>query len=174
MGRLSYYKGIDYLLRAMKKVDAKLIIVGAGPLEEKLKGLISKMGIGDRIVFLGRVGDDELINLYNACAVFALPSIYKSEAFGVVLIEAMACGKPIISTELGTGTSWVNQDGKTGFVVKPRNVKSLITAINKILENRGLAKELGENARKRVIAKFTLEKMIEKHKNLYKDLYKNL
>lgn len=170
VGRLSYYKGVDYLLRAMKKVDANLIIVGTGKLEEKLKWLSRKIGIEDKIIFLGKVGDDELVDLYNACAVFALPSIYKSEAFGIVLIEAMACGKPIVSTELGTGTSWVNQNRKTGFVVEPGNAKSLTTAINKILKDRGLAKEFGENARKRVIREFTLKKMIEHHKDLYKNL----
>jgi len=96
-----------------------------------------------------------------------LPSIFKSEAFGIVLIEAMASGTPVISTELGTGTSWVNIDGKTGFVVPPKNSKALTGAIKKILENKNLAQEFGQNALKRAQEKFSLKKMLSKISAVY-------
>ena len=112
--------------------------------------------------------EDKLINYYHACSILVLPSIFRSEAFGLVLIEAMACQKPVISTELGTGTSFVNQDGVTGFVVPPKDNRALVRAIKKILENKKMAEEFGQNAFKRVKEEFSLEKMLEKVATVYR------
>ncbi|GAH85397.1 unnamed protein product, partial [marine sediment metagenome] len=117
-------------------------------------------GLENKIFLLPALIGEKLTNFYRACTVFVLPSIFKSEAFGIVLIEAMACRKPIISTELGTGTSFVNQDGITGFVIPPKDSQTLAQTIKKILENQKLARELGQNGFKRVIKEFSLEKML--------------
>ena len=169
VGRLNYYKGLEYLIEAMKDVGANLVIVGGGPEKENLEFRIKNLELKN-VYFLPFQSEDELINYYHACSIFVLPSIFKSEAFGLVLIEAMACGKPLISTELGTGTSFVNQDGVTGFVVPPRNSQALAQAIKKILENKKIAQEFGQNARNRAIQEFSLEKMLKKVSEVYKSV----
>ncbi|MER3570478.1 MAG: hypothetical protein C4348_02685 [Patescibacteria group bacterium] len=170
VGRLSYYKGVQYLIEAMKNVEANLVIIGEGPKKKELELKIRNLGLEKKVFFFPFQSEEDLINFYYACSVFVLPSIFKSEAFGLVLIEAMACGKPVISTELGTGTSFVNQDGVTGFVVPPRDSKALAEALEKILKNKNLAQTLGRNARERVKKEFSLEKMIEKTITLYKNI----
>jgi len=170
VGRLNYYKGVEYLIEAMKEVEANLVIIGEGPERKNLEFRIKNLGLGDKIFFLPFQKEDELVNYYHACSVFVLPSIFKSEAFGLVLIEAMACGKPVVSTELGTGTSFVNQDGVTGFVVPPKDSQALVKALQKILENKKLAQEFGQNARNRVIEEFSLEKMLIGILEVYKKI----
>jgi rhamnosyl/mannosyltransferase len=167
VGKLSYYKGVAYLLEAMKEIEANLVIIGDGPFKAKWKAKAQELGLEKKVFFLPFMKERELINFYHACSVFVLPSIFKSEAFGIVLIEAMACGKPVISTELGTGTSFVNQDGVTGFVVPPKNSQALAKAIKKILENKKLAQELGQNGLERVKKEFSLEKMLERISAVY-------
>ena len=169
VGRLSYYKGVDYLIEAMKEIKANLVIIGQGLMEKDLKLKIKNLRIKNKVFFLPHLEEKGLINFYKACSVFVLPSIFKSEAFGIVLIEAMACGTPIISTELGTGTSWINVNNKTGLVVPPKNSKALAQAIKKILENKELARKLSQNALKRAKEKFTQEKMLKSYENLYKE-----
>lgn len=170
VGRLSYYKGITYLLRAMRTVEANLVIVGSGEKRRELEKLSIGLGVSERVHFLGWVSKRRLISLYNACSVFVLPSIYKSEAFGIVLIEAMSCGKPVISTELGTGTSWINQNEETGLVVPPKNPDALASALNAVWKDKKKAREMGVKARQRVSEKFTLGKMMARHIKLYKNL----
>ena len=169
VGRLNYYKGLGYLIEAMKDIGASLVIVGGGPEKENLESRIKNLELKN-VYFLPFQSEDELINYYHACSIFVLPSIFKSEAFGLVLIEAMACGKPLISTELGTGTSFVNQDGITGFVVPPKNSQALAQVIKKILENKKMAQEFGQNARNRAIQEFSLEKMLKKVSEVYKSV----
>ncbi len=170
VGRLNYYKGLGYLAEAMKDVEAKLIIIGEGPEKKNLEFRIKNLKLEDKIYFLPFQLRKELINFYKACSVFVLPSIFKSEAFGLVLIEAMSCGKPVISTELGTGTSFVNQNGVTGFVVPPKNSKALSQAIQKIIENKKLAEEFGQNGVKRVKELFSKEKNLEKITSIYEKM----
>jgi rhamnosyl/mannosyltransferase len=171
VGRLNYYKGLHYLIEAMKDVKANLVIVGEGPEKSHLISYISNLKLENRIFLLPFQPEDELVNYYLACSVFVLPSIFKSEAFGLVLIEAMACQKPVISTELGTGTSFVNRDGVTGFIVPPRDSKALAQAINKILSDKELAQKFGKNAENLVIENFSLQKMIEKTKKVYQTIF---
>jgi len=170
VGRLNYYKGLNYLIEAMKKIDANLVIIGQGPEEKSLKIKVKRLKLGNRIFFLPFQDERALINFYKGAKLFVLPSIFKSEAFGIVLIEAMACGKPVISTELGTGTSFVNQDGATGFVVPPKDSRALAQAIKEILENKKLAQEFGQNARNRAIQEFSLEKMLKRVSEVYKSV----
>jgi len=171
VGRLNYYKGVHYLIEAMKDAKANLVIIGEGPEKSNFISQISKLKLENKIFLLPFQPEEELVNYYHACDVFVLPSIFKSEAFGLVLIEAMVCGKPVISTELGTGTSFVNQDGITGFVVPPRDSKALAETINKILSDKELAQKFGKNAENIVIENFSLQKMIEKTKSIYKEFF---
>ena len=170
VGRLNYYKGVQYLIEAMKDIKANLVIIGEGSEISKLKVQISKFKLGNKIFFLPHLNEKDLINFYQACSVFVLPSIFKSEAFGIVLIEAMACRKPVVSTELGTGTSFVNQDRITGFVVPPKNSQALAQAIKKILEHKKLAEKFSQNSLEKVKKEFTFSQMLERLARIYQNL----
>jgi rhamnosyl/mannosyltransferase len=170
VGRLRYYKGLDYLVQAMRDVSATLLLVGSGPEEDHLRALVDASGVGGRVHFLDDVGDEQLPAFYQAADVFVLPSSHRSEAFGIVLIEAMAAGTPVISTELGTGTSWVNQDGVTGLVVPPRNAEALAAAINRMLEDEGLRREMGARAQDRARAEFDLPVLVDRVMAVYEQV----
>lgn len=170
VGRLVYYKGIEFLLKAMIKVDAKLVIIGQGVLEEKLKKLTKKLNIGDKIAWIKRVNDSELVAYYHSCELFVLPSVEKTEAFGIVQLEAQACGKPVVSTNLVTGVPFVNLHEKTGLVVPPREPEALAQAINKLLNEPILREKYGKNGEERVEREFTKETMIKKIYNLYREV----
>ena len=169
VGRLVSYKGVEYLLRAMEEIEARLWIIGVGPLEESLKHLAAERGLAERVRFLGQVSEAELVAYYHACDVFVLPSITNAEMFGVVQLEAMACGKPVISTDLPTGVSWVNQHEKTGYVVPRENVEELAKAIRRLLGNARLRAEMGEAGRMRVEENFTSTKMAEALLQVYQE-----
>lgn len=169
-GRLVYYKGLEYLIEAMKFIKINLVIIGEGPLKGKLQSQVSKLKIENKVFFLPFQKEEVLINFYYACLFFVLPSILKSEAFGLALIEAMACGKPIISTELGTGTSFVNQNGITGIIIPPKNIKLLISAIKNLLENKKIIKNFGKNALKRVSEEFSFKKFLQSTKENYQQI----
>lgn len=178
VGRLSPYKGLIYLLQAIKIVSKRrkdfiLFIVGDGELRKKLEKMVKDLEIENFVKFTGKVSDKELIKFYNLCDIFILPSIHKSEAFGISQLEAMACGKPVISTNLeGSGVPWINQHMKTGLVVEPKNPNELANAILYLLKNEKLRKRFGRNARKRVLKFFTQQKMIAETISLYSSLYK--
>ena len=170
VGRLVSYKGVEFLIRALEGLKARLWIAGAGPLQGELESLVEEKGLGDRVEFLGQVSDEDLIAYYHACDVFVLPSITNAEMFGVVQLEAMACSKPVISTDLPTGVPWVNQHGKTGFVVPPGNAVELAHAIGLLLSNRKLREEMGEAGRERVEQHFTSTKMAEAMLQVYQEM----
>lgn len=170
VGRLVYYKGLEHLIRAMQMVDAGLLVLGQGPLEGQLKNLVGRLGLSDKVIFVGPVGDKELVDYYHACDVFVLPSDRKSEAFGIVQLEAMAAGKPVVSTDLPTGVPWVNQHGKTGLVVQPGAPAALALAINMLLDNPVTSLELGANGRRRVLEHFSMGQMVQNTLRLYEEL----
>ena len=120
--------------------------------------------------FSWRSDDDELAALYRACNIFVLPSVTRQEAFGVVQLEAMAAGKPVVSTDLGTGVGWVNRDGETGFVVPPRDPSRLRDAIARLLGDTALQKSMGEAAAKRSARPLRVERMIDDTLSLYRDV----
>jgi glycosyltransferase involved in cell wall biosynthesis len=170
VGRLVYYKGIEYLIDAMAEVlNVSLVIVGRGRLAQELKNRARASSAPDRIHFTGKVSEEQLRTLYHTCECLVLPSVARAEAFGSVLIEAMACGKPVISTELGTGTSWVNRDGETGFVVPPRNPSALAAAIRRIVQDDDLRRRLGDNARS-WIQQFDCGRVAEKTLSVYQNV----
>ena len=162
VGLLRYYKGLSFLIEAMPQIAAKLLIVGQGPQGEEWQTLTRRLGLDDKVAFLGRVSEEELIALYHAGDVFVLPSIHRSESWGAVQIEAMSCGKPVVCTELGTGTSFVNVDGVTGRVVPPRDAAALATAINALLGDEAMRRAMGARARERAQQEFSLETMVER------------
>jgi glycosyltransferase involved in cell wall biosynthesis len=170
VGLLRYYKGLGYLLEAMKEVEATLLVVGSGPMLETWEADAEKLGVKDRVAFIGGVKDEFLPAFYQACDLFVLPASHRSEAFGVVQIEAMACGKPVVSTELGTGTSFVNLHEQTGLVVPPRDPHALAQALQQLLADEGLRLEMGARGRERATDEFSSEVMIDRVLDVYRDV----
>ena len=124
IGRLRHYKGVDVLIRAMRTVnDAHLLIVGDGPMLRDLQKLAGTQQLADRITFLGGCPEPEALAARYAAQLFLLPSTNRAEALGIVQLEAMACRLPVICTELGTGTSYVNRHEETGLVVPPNDFR---------------------------------------------------
>ena len=163
VGRLRYYKGLDDLIRALPQIaNAKYVIVGDGPLYDEWKQLARSMGVADRVFFAGEVSDLELPYYYAACDLFVLPANARAEAFGTVIVEALAAGKPVVSTEVGTGTSWVNIHGQTGLVVPPQDPSALAAAINRLLNDEQLREQMGHAAQARASEEFTVERMIDR------------
>jgi rhamnosyl/mannosyltransferase len=170
VGRLTQYKGVPYLLEAMRKSPGRLLIVGAGELEGQLRSQVERDNLSTKVHFLGELGEEEMIPFLHGCDLLALPSITRNEAFGLVQLEAMACGKPVVSTYLETGVPYVNQSGVTGFVVPPRNSEALAGAINRLLEDERLRARMGIEGRKRVAREFTKGKMARETLKLYEEL----
>ena len=170
VGRLRYYKGLDYLIDCLPDLPATLLIVGDGPMRMAWQARAEQRGVAGRVAFLTDVNDADLPAYYAACDIFVLPSSQRSEAFGAVLLEAMAAGKPLVSTELGTGTSWVNQDGVTGLVVPPADPPALAAAIGRLLADPDLRQRMGQAGRARAAAEFSLERMLGHIDALYREL----
>jgi glycosyltransferase involved in cell wall biosynthesis len=168
-GRLRYYKGLQFLIAAMPQIqaEARLIIAGIGPQEAALKALTARLDLAERVIFAGEVSDAELPAYYAGADIFVLPACERSEAFGLVQLEAMAAAKPVISTELGTGTSYVNKDGETGLVVAPSNPSALAGAVNKLLQEPELRQAMGQRGQARARAEFSLTKMVDRLEEIY-------
>jgi rhamnosyl/mannosyltransferase len=169
VGRLRYYKGLDTLIRALPRIPARLLVVGTGPMEEEWKALAREIGVSDRIAWLGEVPDADLPTIYQLVDLFVLPASHSSEAFGLVQVEAMAAGLPVVCTELGTGTSYVNQHGITGLVVPPRDADALCHAVNQLIEDPDLRMRMGASARDRSL-EFDLDIMVDRVLELYQDV----
>ncbi|WP_297766479.1 glycosyltransferase [uncultured Muriicola sp.] len=170
LGRLINYKGFEYLIEAAKDFDEDIVTIvgGVGKLERELKQRINNNNLQDKVVLLGKIPFNELGAYYRACDLFCLPSITKNEAFGLVQIEAMAFGKPIVSTNIdGSGVPWVNKNNVTGKVVSPKNSKEIAIAINSILSNEQTIKRYSQNCIKRYNELFTKDKMILEFTKLY-------
>jgi rhamnosyl/mannosyltransferase len=160
LGRHVYYKGFEFLIRAVAQAPhAGLILGGEGPLTEHLRRIAREAGVADRVSFVGRVPDAELPAYYHACDVFCLPSVEPAEAFGIVQIEAMASGKPVLCCELHNGVTWVNQHGVTGLVVPPADSAALARALTLLGEDVPLRTRLGAQARQRALSTFTRDAM---------------
>ena len=174
VGRLVYYKGLEYLIQAMQEIDARLMIIGEGPLERKLKLQAKLRGVCTKIIWLRDISDDHLPIYYQACDVFVLPSCEKSESFGLVILEAQASGKPVVTTDLPTGVTFTNLHQRTGLVAAAKDSVSLASAINCLLASKQLRDSYGRRARKRVKRKFTKERMSREIADLYKALVRTL
>jgi rhamnosyl/mannosyltransferase len=170
VGRLVYYKGLDVLVEAMAAAPGTLLLAGEGPLEDDIRRRAADRGVIDRVHFLGRVADADLPAYYDASDVFVLPSIAKTETFGVVQLEAMAAGRPVISTGLPTGVPWVNQDGVSGLVVPPGDAAALAAAIVRLGADAALRGGLGAGARRRAESLFSIDRMIDAFKGVVDDV----
>jgi rhamnosyl/mannosyltransferase len=168
VGRLVYYKGIEYLIRAIKEVDANLIVIGNGPLLGRLGREAQIHGVADRVFFLGTT--QETLPYYHACDVFVLPSVARSEAFGIVQLEAMAAGVAVINTQLASSVPFVSVHGVTGLTVPPADSQALAKAINCLLGNSELRARFGEAARCRVKREFDASLMGSRTVELYKEV----
>jgi rhamnosyl/mannosyltransferase len=170
VGRLRYYKGLHFLIEAMPRIDQQtiLLIGGDGPERTNLEQLALRYGVRERIHFLGEIPEPELAALYHAADLFVLPSHLRAEAFGIVQTEALASGLPIISTELGTGTSYVNLNQQTGLIVPPADPEALALAINMLAADPDLRRSYGEAGRQRARALFSIPVMLEKVEQLYR------
>lgn len=171
IGRFGRYKGLDYLVRAIALLPDNyfLVLIGDGPERVRIESLVTDLQLEKRVLRLDHVPYDGLPEYYSSADVFVLPSIDRGEAFGLVAVEAMACGVPVVTTELGTGTSFHNINGVTGRVVPPRNERALADAIAEICEDRD--KFDAETIRKRA-KEFSVERFSENIKSLFFEVLK--
>jgi rhamnosyl/mannosyltransferase len=163
VGRLVSYKGLDVLVRAVKGTELNVVIAGGGPLRPVLGQWIAEAGVADRVILAGEVPDEALPGYYQASDYVVLPSTTPAEMFGVALVEAMACAKPVISTDLSTGVREVNQVAVTGLVVTRRDVTALRAAMEQLARDSILRHVLGAAGRRRVEEHFTIDRMIDAH-----------
>jgi rhamnosyl/mannosyltransferase len=170
VGRLRHYKGLNVLIDAMRAIDAHLLVIGSGLMEEEWRGQAHTLGLDDRISFLGDLSDADKLVAFHAADLFVLPSNNRAEAFGIVLLEAMACGLPLISTELGTGTSFVNQHEQTGFVVPPNDPEAMAASINRLLSDDALRQTMGAAALQRAHSEFSQASMAARTLDLYQEI----
>ncbi len=173
IGRLVYYKGCDILLEAfslLQNTNCKLSVLGKGPLLESLKKNSLSLGINDRVSFCSEPTRKGIMRSIAKCDIFVLPSVARSEAFGIVQIEAMAFGKPVINTNLKSGVPHVSVDGETGITVPPNDAIALAKAIDRLSSNPALRKTYGENARRYVEEKYYPDSMTDKLFELVKEI----
>jgi glycosyltransferase involved in cell wall biosynthesis len=171
VGRLVYYKGFQHAIRAMRHVDAELVIVGEGPLRASLETVAREADVGHRVHFVGEVPSGALTSWYFACDVYALPSTERSEAFAVVQLEAMACGKPVVNTAIPrSGVPFVSRGGESGLTVPPSDAAAFAEALRTILQDRDLANRFGEAGRARVRREFSKEAMAARVLSIYRDV----
>ena len=168
-GRLVYYKGVQYLIDAVRDLDLKLLIVGDGPLRPALEKQIEEANLSGKVRILGRVPDSELAELYSLSDVFVLPSTEPSEAFGLVQLDAMAYGLPVINTDLPSGVPSVSLHGQTGLTVAPADAVAMREAIATILSDENLRARFSANARQRVL-NFSAPMVLGQIRSLYEEL----
>ena len=170
VGRFRYYKGLHILVPALQNVDARLMLIGTGPEEERLRMLVKQFHLQEKIKFLGELPDEDVNAYYKACDIVVLPSHLRSEAFGIVQLEAMSCKKPVVSTELGTGTSFVNINQKTGIVVKANDADALSAGLNVLVKNPDKGIAYGKYGYNRVNKLFSAQIMVDKTLQLYEEV----
>lgn len=166
VGMLRYYKGLHVLLESARDVGFPIVIAGAGPFEQKLRVHAKHLGLNN-VAFLGSVPEEDKAALFSLCSAVVFPSNIRSEAFGISLVEGAMYGKPLISTEIGTGTSFINVHGETGLVVPPSDPAALAHAMNYLIENRSVARKMGQGARSRYERQFTGVTMVQQYLDLY-------
>lgn len=171
LGRHRYYKGGDDLTRAVAQLPAdlpvRLLMGGDGPLRSEWEQLSRSLGMQEKIQFVGELSEADLPKFYASGDLFVLPANSRAEAFGKVLQEAMAAGLPCLTTELGTGTSFVVQDGVTGRVVLPQQPEALAIAIQQLASQPELCQQMGQAGQARARQEFSLEQMMERVQGVY-------
>jgi len=171
LGRMTYYKGFDVLIDAARLLpaDAVVVVGGSGELLQTYRDRVTAEGLGGRIEFVGRISDEDIPGYFEAASVFCLSSIVRAEAYGVVLLEAMAMGKPIVTTDIpGSGVPWVNQHEVTGLNVPVGDGHAMAAALSRILGDDTLAVRLGEAGKQRFLTQLTAETMVARTLSLYR------
>ena len=169
VGVLRYYKGIDILIEAARATRADIVIVGEGPMQARLKKKAEHLDASN-VHFVGPVSDPDKVALLQLSEGLVSPANQRSEAFGLALLEAAMLGRPMISTELGTGTSYINLNRKTGLVVPANNAPALAAAMNETISSPNVSAEWGIAARDRFQTLFTADRMGRAYAELYHDL----
>jgi rhamnosyl/mannosyltransferase len=172
VGVLRYYKGLHILIEAAQGTDYPIVIVGAGPIEAELKAQAAQLGLRN-IHFLGQLPDEDKVALLTLCYGVVFPSHLRSEAFGISLLEGAMYGKPMISSEIGTGTTFINIADETGLVVPPNDHLALKQAMQYLWEHPQQAAEMGKRAEERYWTHFTADQMVQSYVELYDDLIKS-
>jgi glycosyltransferase involved in cell wall biosynthesis len=170
VGRLRYYKGLAFLVRAMPQVEGTLVIGGTGPEMSRLKEVARGCQVAGRVHFVGELSESDLVSHLYAANVFCMPSHLRSEAFGLSQIEAMACGLPVVSTAVASGVPYVNRDGETGFCVQPESPGALAEALNRLLADPELCARMGAAARQRARDAFSAGRMCSDLKHVYRSV----
>jgi O-antigen biosynthesis rhamnosyltransferase len=169
VGVLRYYKGLHILIEANRGEDYSLVIVGAGPVEAELRKHASEVGL-TKVRFLGALPDIDKVSLLNLSYAVVFPSHLRSEAFGISLLEGAMFGKPMISSEIGTGTSYINSHEETGLVVPPNDPEALRQAMRFLVENPAQAEEMGHRANFRYQRYFSADQMVDRYMHLYDEV----
>ncbi|WP_449434870.1 glycosyltransferase family 4 protein [Pseudomonas putida] len=169
VGALRYYKGLDFLLEAVRINSLPVAILGGGHLEAELKQQAVDLGLAN-VHFLGCLPDDDKAALLELCYGFVFPSHLRSEAFGISLLEAAMYGKPLISCEMGSGTTFINQADQTGLVIPPRDARALAQAMQRLWDDPLMARTLGGRALQRFEEIFTAPAMVDAYADLYRSL----
>ena len=172
VGLIRYYKGLHILLEAAQGTDYPIVILGAGPIESALKAQATQLGLRN-IHFLGYQSDEDKVALLTLCYGVVFPSHLRSEAFGISLLEGAMYGKPLISSEIGTGTTFINVADETGLVVPPSDPEALRQAMTYLWEHPKQAAEMGKCAEERYYQFFTAEQMVQSYVDLYRDIQDN-
>jgi rhamnosyl/mannosyltransferase len=168
VGRLVAYKGLETLLDAAPRIRGRIVVVGDGPLRGLLAGRIAREGLGDKVFLAGAVDDAK--PWFAACALLVLPSVSRLETFGIVQIEAMAFGKPCVSSDLPTGVTDINEHEVTGLACPPGAPDALADAINRLLDDPGLRARLGEQARGKVLREHSPRAVRQELLELYREV----
>lgn len=169
VGVLRYYKGLSYLLDALKGTDYPVVIAGFGPEQDRLQAQVKRLNLTN-VTFLGYISDQEKKALYQLSKAIVFPSCERSEAYGITLVEASMHKRAMISTQLNTGTSYINLDGETGLVVEPKNSQQLRTAMDKLYQDDTLTDTMGAAAYKRYLSLFTSKAMGNAYISLYQQV----
>lgn len=169
VGALRYYKGLDYLLEAAKNTQLPVVILGGGHLEMELKAQANQLGLSN-VHFLGGLPDEDKAALLTLCYAFVFPSHLRSESFGISLLEGAMYGKPMISCEIGSGTTYINIAGETGLVVPPRDSVALAQAMNELWNQPAVAASMGEAAAQRFEGMFSADSMAKSYAEIYRSL----
>lgn len=164
-GKHRYYKGLEGLVRAAPAIRAPVVIAGDGPERDRCRRLADALHVP--VQFPGTLSHEDLVCHLHACSVFVFPSIARSEAFGISILEAHACGKPVVATRLGTGVEFANLDGVTGLNVPPNDPPALAEAVNSLLDAPETRREMGQHARQRVVTEFHAERVARREFELY-------
>ena len=169
VGVLRYYKGLHIIVEAARNSDYPIVIVGAGPVEHELKEQAAKLRVRN-MYFVGHVSDEDKVALLELCYAVIFPSHLRSEAFGISLLEGAMYGKPLISSEIGTGTTYINIDKESGIVMPPSDPTALRQAMDYLWNNSEEAAAMGKRAEARYWKLFTAKQMAQSYVNLYQKL----